>query len=109
MRREIDVNAAETLILDEHVELSLHELAAVTRVAAVELVAMVEEGLLDPHGATREQWRFPATAVARVHLCQRLFSDLGVNMAGAGVVLELLEELRDLRARIERLELPHRR
>lgn len=43
-------------------------------------------------------------SVRRVRCAQRLEQDLGVNIAGAALALELLEELERLRARLHRLE-----
>jgi chaperone modulatory protein CbpM len=39
-----------------------------------------------------------------VRIVQRLESDLGLNLAGAALALELLEEVEDLRHRIAALE-----
>ncbi|MGQ0657334.1 MAG: chaperone modulator CbpM [Chromatiales bacterium] len=110
MSREsgVELLLADAKVLDERPEMSLKDMCDLTGSSASALIELVDEGLFEPQGTTPPQWRFPATAITRVRLCQRLFSDLGVNMAGASVILELLDEVRTLRARVERVEFQRR-
>ncbi|RMD79474.1 MAG: MerR family transcriptional regulator [Gammaproteobacteria bacterium] len=82
---------------------SAGELCAICRLAGEELVAMVEEGLLQPSGPPG-RWRFGPEDLARALAARRLQEDLGVNLAGAALALDLLEELRRMRARVALLE-----
>lgn len=94
----------ETRVLDDRSRLSLREVCQLCGLSAEELLDMVDEGLLEPHGESPQEWTFPAAAVARVHAALRLQSDLGVNLAGAALALELAEELRRLRERLRRVD-----
>ncbi len=94
----------EELVLDEHLRLSAEELCALCRLTLDQLAAMVEEGLVEPAGPTPAVWEFPTWAVRRVQIAMRLERDLGVNLAGAALVSELLEEIERLRERVERLQ-----
>jgi len=91
-------------IVEEEVELSLAELSQTCRVNAEWLMVLVEEGILEPleNGI---QWRFSGASIQRVRTVQRLQRDLGLNLAGAALTLELLEEIDVLRARLAALEL----
>lgn len=91
-------------VLDDSLELSLGELCRTCQVPAEHVLELVREGVIEPIGADRTRWRFRAVSVRRVWRAQRLNRDLGVNMAGAALALELLEELEQLRARVRRLE-----
>ena len=64
----------------------------------------MEEGVIEPLGREPRAWRFEAVCVRRVSRAQRLRRDLGVNLAGAALAVELLEELDRLRARLRRYE-----
>jgi chaperone modulatory protein CbpM len=68
------------------------------------VVSLVEAGVLEPRGAAPEAWSFPASDLARVRAAARLVRDLDVNLAGAAVILDLLEERRRLEHRLARLE-----
>lgn len=91
-------------VLDESIELSLGELCRTGGVSAEFIIALVEEGVIEPRGIDPAAWRFPASTLARLGTVQRLQRDLGVNLAGTALVLELLEEVRTLRARVRMLE-----
>ena len=86
-------------LLDDELELSLGELCAACRVPAEQIVELVGEGIVEPIGQGQGHWRFRAVSVRRVYCALRLQRDLGVNIAGAALALELLEELERLRAR----------
>lgn len=91
-------------VLDENVELSLGELSHTCGVSTALIIALVEEGVIEPRGVEPAAWRFPATAVATLGMAQRLQQDLGINLAGTALALDLLEELRALRVRVRLLE-----
>lgn len=60
----------------------------------------VRQGLVDPWGQTEDL--FPPEATARVQKIVRLHRDLNVNYDGIALVLELLERIEVLEARLER-------
>ncbi len=91
-------------LLDEQLELSLAELCRACRLPADELLALVEEGVIEPRGREPARWRFRSVCIRRVQRAQRLRHDLGVNVPGAALVLDLLDELDELRERLRRLE-----
>lgn len=91
--------------LDTESTLALAELCEICRVEADLVLDLMDEGILEPVGQTRSGTpAFPAVAVRRVRVFRRLQRDLGVNRAGAGLALELLDEVRRLRARLRVLE-----
>lgn len=90
-------------ILDEESELTLSELCRACGMPAEQIIALVEEGIIEPRGG-HTRWRFSGICVRRVRRVYHLRRDLGVNLAGAALAIELLEELEQLRARLARLE-----
>jgi len=94
----------EGQMLDETAWLELGEFCARLHVERRWVAELVDSGLLEPTGADPELWRFPMSAIARVRATQRLVNDLGVNLAGAAVILDLLEERRRLLARLRQFE-----
>lgn len=91
-------------LLDEEVELTLAELCQTCQLSPERVLEMVEQGVIEPRGHEPTHWRFHAISVRRIHCAQRLERDLGVNVAGAALALELLEELELLRNRLRRFE-----
>ena len=90
-------------VLEEEVELTLAELCQACRVPAERVFELVDEGVVEPLGRVPGHWRFRGISVRRVHCALRLERDLGVNIAGAALALDLLEELEAMRARLSRL------
>ena len=91
-------------ILEEQTELSLDDLCRACAADADRIIELVNEGVLAPLGGKPDYWRFTGVHLHRARVALRLESDLGVNLAGAALALELLDELGTLRARLGRLE-----
>ena len=94
----------EGQLLDDNVELTLAELARVCATDAEWLLTLVNEGILAPRGRSVPEWRFSAVSIWRVRRVRRLQVDLGVNLAGAALALDMLEELQALRRRLAHFE-----
>ncbi len=92
------------IIVEESTEFTLGELSRACGKPADWILALVEEGVIEPVGEDQTHWYFPGYCLRRVHIIQRLESDLGLNLAGAALALELLEEVETLRNRIAVLE-----
>jgi|SRR5215469_7297708 chaperone modulatory protein CbpM len=69
--------------------------------AVMELAAL---GVVSPLESVAGQWQVPASALPRLRVVGRLMHDLGVNVSGAALAVELLEAQRDLESRIRHLE-----
>ena len=85
------------VVLDENFRITLVEVCRIFEVSAERVIELVDEGVIEAEGREPQQWRFDATAFERLRAALRLERDLGVNPAGAALVLDLLEELRRLR------------
>lgn len=69
--------------------------------AVLELAAL---GMVQPRETGPGHWEVPASALPRLRVVGRLMHDLGVNVSGAALAVELLEAQRDLESRIRHLE-----
>jgi chaperone modulatory protein CbpM len=87
-------------ILDETAEVTLADLTRSCRVHAEWVIELIEEGVIEPRQQSGPQWRFAATTVVRVQKAQRLQRDLGVNLPGVALALELLDRIDALEARL---------
>jgi chaperone modulatory protein CbpM len=90
-------DSISAMLLDDSVEFGLAELCSVCRIPEELIVEIVAEGIVEPSGGERTGWRFSGLAVTRVQRVIRLQQDFGVNLAGAALALDLLEELERLR------------
>lgn len=91
--------------IEPELELTLAELCRVCQMSAEQMLELIDAGIVEPLGRDRHfAWRFESISVRRIRGAQHLRRDLGVNWAGAALALELLDELRLLRARLSRYE-----
>lgn len=92
------------IILEEQTELTLAEVCRACAVHAEYIIELVEEGVLVPVGNKPVSWRFTGVHMHRASVSLRLQRDLGINLAGVALALQLLDEIDSLRARINALE-----
>lgn len=91
-------------LLEDETGLTLDDLSHACHVNSEWIILLVEEGIIDPQEETDTvHWRFSGTCLRRVQTARRLHHDLGLNLAGIALALDLLEEIETLRRRIEQL------
>ena len=94
----------EAHVLGEGDWIAVSEICQLCRLdldAVLELVAL---GVMSSRERAPGEWQVPATALPRLRVVGRLMQDLGVNVSGAALALELLETQRELEVRLRRLE-----
>lgn len=82
-------------------ELTLVEVSRTCAVQVGFIIELIEEGVIAPvAGQAPDSWRFADVQLRQVTVASRLQCDLGVNLAGAALALQLLDEIETLRAQI---------
>lgn len=93
------------ILIDEQTELSLNDLCTACSSSAEWIIELVEEGALEPIGYVQTQWRFSGNSLQRARTAMRLQRDLGINLAGVALALDLLGEIKILESRLCQLEI----
>ena len=97
--------ALNGIILNEESVLTLTEISHACSVQTGYIIELVDEGLLTPAMPPEENepqhWRFSGEQMRRARTAMRLQSDLGVNLAGVALALQLLDEIENLRAQVK--------
>lgn len=108
--------SADTLVcemLSESHRLSLGQICRACAVDAEWIEALVDHGVITPEHENPTQapaanirpgtlrWQFTATHLARARRAARLHRDLAVNMAGLALALDLMDEIAELRERLD--------
>ena len=88
-------------LIDDDTLITVNELCRHCTVRVEEVITLVGEGILDPtEGVVRAEqadgWQFHISSVRRVKTVVHLQRDLGVNLAGAALALELLDRIAEL-------------
>jgi chaperone modulatory protein CbpM len=95
----IDRNGDQILVgqvLDENDLVTLADLCRSCTVETQTITTLVAEGILDPMGRDVEHWRFTVGSLRRVKTVIHLQRDLGINLAGAALALDLLDRIAEL-------------
>jgi len=91
------------IVLEEQTDLTITEVSRACAVRVETILELVDEGVLSPIGREPHCWRFTGTHLRRATVAIRLQRDLGVNLAGAALALQLLDELEALHARLRNM------
>jgi DNA-binding transcriptional MerR regulator len=88
---------AMTVVSDEGEQLYTFESAAsIAQTSIVVIQAYVQLGIIESIGS-----RIHSREIARIAQIQRLRRDLGLNLVGAAMVLDLAQEVAQLRAQLD--------
>jgi len=94
INKELDLLSRE--VVDDTMEITIVELCRSCAVETALVEAMIDEGILEPVGKRGNDWCFSYISVKRTRTVVRLQRDLGVNLAGAALALELLDRIAEL-------------
>lgn len=98
-----DLLLVHTGTVIEEDSLTLAQLCRACGVHADWIISLVEESIIEPQGDDIHLWRFSGASLVRARSALRLQRDLGVNLAGIALALDLIEELESLRAHMKTL------
>ena len=84
-------------VIDSNQRYTLVEVCTLSGASEAIVHAMIREGLIEPRGEEPRRWTLDAIALRRVGTAVRLQRDLGVNLPGAALALDLLDEIERLR------------
>ena len=93
------------VFVNEEQIISLAELCRGSALPAEQVISMIEYGIVEPLQPARKstRWQFTPGCVRRLQTATRLQHDLDVNLAGAALALDLLDEVKTLRQMVTAL------
>lgn len=90
------------VVVEEEVQLTIIELCQACNAEIDHVITWVVEGALAPQGETPQDWLFSGDSLRRARLAQRLFRDLEINPQGVALAMDLLDEIAELKAKLQR-------
>ena len=90
-------------VVSDEPELTIEDVCAACGLSRQEIADYVAEGIAPAQGAAVE-WRFSRLSVIRLRRARRLERDLGLNLAGVALALDLMARIEDLQTRLARYE-----
>jgi chaperone modulatory protein CbpM len=85
-------------VVEEEVEMTLGELCQASDTDHALIQQLVAHGVLEPRGNAPQGWVFVGPSLQRTRAAVRLMRDLELNLPGAALALDLLEQI----ARLQR-------
>ncbi len=89
------------VIVEEQSQLTLIEVSRACAVEVEWVVELVHEGVIEPGSGQQPDWIFPGMQLRRALTARRLQQDLGLNLTGVALALQLLDEIAELRERLQ--------
>lgn len=84
-------------LIGSETTLTIRELCRACSQRTEWILELVDEGVLEPQTGSQQDMVFSAVELRRARTAMRLQRDLGVNLAGIALILDLLEEVDTLR------------
>ena len=97
---KINTTWIEASIVENEVHMSIVELSHASRTPQELIMSWVSEGVLSPAGSSPEDWRFSGDSLKRAKTAAHLTHDLELNAPGVALALQLLDEIAQLRTRL---------
>jgi chaperone modulatory protein CbpM len=96
-----DTNALSGTIFDEDTDITVVELCELCCIDRPTVEQLIAEGILEPrYGKDSSDAQLPYSSVRITSIVVRLQRDLGVNLAGAALAIDLLQHIDELRAQL---------
>lgn len=88
-------------VVESQVHFTLTQLSRACGVEDVEITVLVDEGVVNPSDSNR--MFFDAGALSRARIALRLLNDLELNAHAAALVMDLLDEIDEMRGELTHL------
>lgn len=92
------------LVIETDLDLNLDELCRSCHVTPDFIYELIEYGAIQPRGYSMESWRFDALQLRRVRRILRLQHDLEVNLPGAALAIDLMDQIEELKSQADLLK-----
>lgn len=93
-------------VVEEEVQLSLTELCQASSAERELVLQLVEHGVIEPRGGTPQAWVFGGSSLQRTRVALRLLRDLELNLPGAALAVDLLDEIARLQRALQAAQAP---
>ena len=101
-----NVSLVHYQVVEEEVQMSLTELCQACDADRELVQQLVEHGVLEPQGSTPQAWVFAGASLRRTRVALRLLHDLELNLPGAALAVDLLDEIARLQRALQVAQAP---
>lgn len=91
-------------IIDNDNLLSFEEICRAIHADNDLIIQLIEYQIIHPKGSSKKNWQFDHLCLKRARLARNFYYDLEINLAGIGLLIEMLEKIEALEAHVARLK-----
>lgn len=99
------MNNFSITIIDENNVLTFEEICRAIHVDHDLMIQLIEYHIVQPKGSSKNNWAFDHISLKRAKLARNFYYDLEINVAGIGLLLDMLERIDALEAHVEQLKI----
>lgn len=85
-------------------ELTLEQFSSACETTPEFVIELIQHGALDPHRCSHSEIHFVVQDIPRIRRLLRLHRDLEINLQGAALALDLMDQIEQLRTQVDLLE-----
>ena len=91
-------------VVEEEVQMTLTELCQASSAERELVLQLVEHGVIQPQGDAPQAWVFTGSSLQRTRTALRLLRDLELNLPGAALAVDLLDQIAQLQRELQALQ-----
>lgn len=95
------ISLLQCQVVEEDVQMTLAELCQACDADSALVRQLVEHGVIEPQGAQPQAWVFAGASLRRTRVALRLLRDLELNLPGAALAVDLLDEIARLQRELQ--------
>lgn len=96
-----NISLLQCQVVEEEVQMSLQQLCQACDADRELVQQLVAHGVLAPQGDTPQAWVFAGASLRRTRVALRLLHDLELNLPGAALAVDLLDEITRLQRALQ--------
>jgi chaperone modulatory protein CbpM len=89
-------------IIDDNNLLTFDEICRAIHADNDLMIQLIEYHIIQPKGSSQKEWAFDHLALKRARLARNFYYDMEVNLAGIGLLIDLLERIEALETQTSR-------
>lgn len=91
-------------VIDENNVLTFEEICRATHADHHLMIQLIEYHVIQPKGASQQHWQFDHVCLKRARIARNFYYECEVNLAGIGLLIDMLDKIEMLEAQIARLK-----
>jgi chaperone modulatory protein CbpM len=96
-----NLSVLQCQVVEEEVQMTLADLCRVCDAERELVLQLVEHGVIEPLGSAPQSWVFTGASLQRTRTALRLLRDLELNLPGAALAVDLLEQIARLQRELQ--------